>query len=230
MLLLASRPLGHGKGWAGGGRVTRMAALALVLALVGVSWRERTAPLRALGAALVHEDLVEPADVAVVSMSAPRAAALDAAKLYRRGLVRAVWLPRWPDEAADRRVDALGAPAPRHHDVAGAILLRAGVPPAAIHRLAQSVTGLEGEMATVGRALRKQPTLRAIVLTLRSHTARARLLLHEAYAPATRVQIRAPHADAFATASWWRERSAVREVLLESLKWAALLVRGPEVR
>src|SRR4029450_13590773 len=116
-------------------------------------------------------------------MASPRAAALDAAKLYRRGLVREIWIPRWSDEPADRRVDALGVHTPRHHEVARQILERAGVPAASIVLLDEPVDGLDAEMAVVGAALRQRPTIRPIVLTARTHSARARLLLRDAYAP-----------------------------------------------
>jgi uncharacterized SAM-binding protein YcdF (DUF218 family) len=219
------------------GAVQRGAAPALWVGLLaaaallgGLAWRERTAPLRRLAAALVHEDRVRPADVAVVSMAQPRGAALDAAKLYRRGLVRQVWITPWVDEPADRRVDALGLRIPRHHEVAQTILEKAGVPASAITLLDQPVNGLEAEMAVVGRWLRARRETRAIVVTQRSHTARAGLLLRDAYAPAAGVIVRAARSDRFDPGSWWRERGAVREVLLESLKWAVLLTRGPQTR
>ena len=92
---------------------------------------------------------------AVVSMASPRGSALDAAKLYRRGLVHRVWITPWIDEPADRKVDALGLRVPRHHEVARSILVKAGVPASAIRMLDRPVNGLEGEMAVVGRALRE---------------------------------------------------------------------------
>jgi uncharacterized SAM-binding protein YcdF (DUF218 family) len=214
--------------------VRTMVAMAIgvaALSLVGAAWRHRGAPLRRLGAALVAEDRVgRGADVAVVSMASPRAAALDAAKLYRRGLVREIWIPRWSDEPADRRVDALGVHTPRHHEVARQILERAGVPAASIVLLDEPVDGLDAEMAVVGAALRQRPTIRPIVLTARTHTARARLLLRDAYAPAAGALVRGAHADPFALDGWWRRRAAVREVALEYAKWMALLTRGPSFK
>jgi uncharacterized SAM-binding protein YcdF (DUF218 family) len=208
----------------------RLGALLAVALLIAFAWRERTAPLRRLAQALVREDPVGAADVGVVSMAQPRGAALDAAKLYRRGLVRQVWITPWLDEPADRRIDALGVRVPRHHEVARSILEKSGVPASAITLLDRPVTGLEGEMAVVGRALRARWGTRAIVLTQRSHTARAAMLLRHAYAPGAAVRVRAAHLDRFDPDGWWRERGAVREVLLETLKWAVLLTRGPEAR
>jgi len=218
-----------------GARVVR-ATMAIVLGgaafvLGDAAWRHRTVPLERLGTALMVQDRIErPADVAVVSMASPRAAALDAAKLYRRGLVREIWVPRWSDEPADRRVEALGVHPPRHHEVARSILLRAGVPAASIVLLDEPVDGLDGEMAVVGAALRRRPTLHPIVLTARSHTARARLLLRDVYAPAAGALVRGAHADPFTPDGWWRRRPMVREVALEYAKWAALLTRGPSFK
>jgi uncharacterized SAM-binding protein YcdF (DUF218 family) len=208
----------------------RLGVLLAVVLLVGFAWRERTAPLRRLAQALVREEPVGAADVGVVSMAQPRSAALDAAKLYHRGLVRQVWITPWLDEPADRRIDALGVRVPRHHEVARSILEKAGVPASAITLLDRPVAGLEGEMAVVGRALRARPGTRAVVVTQRSHTARAALLLRHAYAPGAEVMVRAAHVDRFDPDGWWRERGAVREVVLESLKWAVLLTRGVQAR
>jgi uncharacterized SAM-binding protein YcdF (DUF218 family) len=211
-------------------RLLRLALVALaVMGAVG-AWRQRAVPLQHLGAALVAQDAAVPADVAVVSMASPRGAALDAAKLYRRGLVQEIWVPRWRDEPVDRRVAALGVRPPRHDQVARDILRHAGVPASAIVVLDDPVDGLDREMAVVGAALRRRPDIRPIVLTARTHTARARLLLREAYAPAAHARVRAPHADGFTVDRWWHQRGAIREVALEYAKWVALLTGGPSIK
>jgi hypothetical protein len=204
----------------------RAAVIALAFAAGVAAWQRRAVPLQYLGAALVAHDGALPSDIAIVSMASPSAGALDAAKLYRRGVVGEVWVPRWHDEPVDRRVEALGIHAPRPHEIARDILERGGVPASSIVYLDEPVGGLDGEMAVVGAALRRRPTLRPIVLTARTHTARARLLLREIYAPAARARVRSPHSDRFSTTSWWRDRGAVREVALEYAKWIALLTRG----
>jgi hypothetical protein len=200
---------------------------AVVLAIA--AWELRTAPLRWLGAALVHEDPLIPTEVAVVSMASAREAALDAAKLHRRGVVREIWIPLWRVDVVDERLAALGVHVPRPHEVARTVLERAGVPSSAIVVLDDPVTGLESEMASVGRALQIRPRLGVLVLTARTHTARARLLLREVFAPAAHVRVHAPHTDRFAPDAWWRDRSASRDVALESLKWVRLLVGGPSM-
>jgi uncharacterized SAM-binding protein YcdF (DUF218 family) len=210
-------------------RALRVTIAAAAIVLAAAAWSARTVPLRWLGGALVHEDAIVATDVAVVSMASAREAALDAAKLQRRGLVREIWIPRWRADRVDRRVDALGVHVPRPHDVARSILARAGVPSSAIVTLDEPITGLESEMASVGRALRARPGLRVLVLTARTHTARARMLLRDWFAPAARVSVHAPHGDGFAADAWWRDRSASREVALESLKWARLLASGPSM-
>jgi hypothetical protein len=202
-----------------------LAAAAVVLA--AAAWEGRRVPLRWLGAALVHEDPLVPADVAVVSMASVREAALDAAKLQRRGIVREIWIPRWRPDAVDRRLDALGVQVTPPHEFARTIIERAGVPPSAIVVLDDPVTGLESEMASVGRALQARPGLRVLVLTARTHTARARMLLGEVFAPLAHVRVHAPHADTFAPDGWWRDRSDTRTVALEALKWVGLVLSGP---
>src|SRR5262245_31483678 len=204
----------------------RAAVIALAITAGLAAGQRRPGPTETLGSALVAQDQALPSDVAIVSMASPSAGALDAAKLYRRGVVGEVWVPRWHDEPVDRRVEALGIRAPRPHEIARDILERGGVPASSIVYLDDPVDGLDGEMAVVGAALRRRPTLRPVVLTARTHTARARLLLREVYAPAARARVRSPHGDRFSTTSWWRDRGAVREVALEYAKWIALLTRG----
>ena len=128
----------------------RLGVLLAVALLIGFAWRERTAPLRRLAQALVREEPHRAGRRRRRVDGEPRGAALDAAKLYRRGLVRQVWITPWQDEPADRRVDALGIRVPRHHEVARSILEKAGVPAFAIRLLDQPVNGLDGEMAVVG--------------------------------------------------------------------------------
>jgi uncharacterized SAM-binding protein YcdF (DUF218 family) len=208
----------------GGLRVALAAAAVIVAA---AAWEGRRAPLRWLGAALVHEDALLPTDVVVVSLASVREGALDAAKLHRRGMVREIWVPRWHVDGVDRRLDALGVHVPRPHEIARTVIERAGVPSSAVVVLEDPVTGLESEMASVGRALRARPGLRALVLTSRTHTARARALLRERFAPAARVRVHAPHADRFAPDAWWGDRSAIRAVALEALKWVGLVLSVP---
>jgi uncharacterized SAM-binding protein YcdF (DUF218 family) len=198
-----------------------------IVLLVVVAWGARHHALRSLGAVLVHEDTLVPSDVAVVSIASPRGSALDAVKLYRRGLVREVWVSHWRTDPVDRRMAALGVRVPRPDEVARAVLEHGGVPASAIHLLDEPVAGLEAEMAVLGRALRSAAVRRVIVLTARTHTARARVLLRDAFAPGVGVLVRAPHSDQFTPDAWWRDRDAAREVLLEYLKWARLLVSGP---
>src|SRR5262245_60811685 len=80
----------------------RLAAGVGVALLALVAWGARDHALRSLAAVLVHEDALVPSDVAVVSIATPRESALDAAKLYRRGLVREVWVSHWRTDAVDR--------------------------------------------------------------------------------------------------------------------------------
>lgn len=214
--------------------VDRRRPRVLLLAVTGVAlgiavWQERTVPLHWLGAALVHEDPVRPADVVIVSVASMRGAALDAAKLYRRGLVREVWVPRWATIPIDRRLDKRGLGTLPLHEVARRILEGSGVPASHIVILDHPVDGLESEMAVVGAALGARPVTRPILLTARSHTARARHLLQVVYAPAAGVRIRAPHTDEFTPTGWWRDHGSTRELVLEYLKWFKLLTAGPSL-
>jgi len=205
-----------------------LAGLGILIAVAG--WHERVAPLRWLGAALVHEDPVRPSDVAIVSVASARGAALDAAKLYRRGLVREVWVTSWVADRVDRRLDERGLGTPPTHEVSRRILEGSGVPASRIVVLDPPVDGLESEMAVVGAALRARPGTRSIVLTARSHTARARSLLRDVYAPAAGARVRAPKTDEFRPGAWWRDHGSMRELTLECLKWVKLLATGASAR
>jgi len=203
-----------------------LAALGL-LGLTGAAWSERVTLLRKMGTAIVHEDVLGPADVVVVSNAAVRAGALEAAGLFRAGLARAVVIPTWPDEPLDDDLRRLGVPVLGPTRLARTILARRGVPARAVTMLPEPVDGTGAETAAVARFVRARGVRSVLFLTARSHTARARWLLARRLPAGVRSAVRSPRRDPFDPQRWWCDHGASREVAFEYLRWLHdLVARG----
>jgi uncharacterized SAM-binding protein YcdF (DUF218 family) len=207
-------------------RVPRVAialAGAAVLALAGWSWRH--AALSAAAGVLIAEDAPARADLAVMSLAMPRAAAFEAARLYRDGLVPRLAVFRWEHNGGlDQAVRDLGVPQMGASELAATIAARLGVPADAIELLPERVDGTGSEIAALARLAQRRRLVAVTLITGRVHSARARWLLARALPAGTRGMVRVPREDDFDAAAWWRTREQARQVLDEYLRWANTLV------
>ncbi len=206
------------------GASAALALLVVVLSLAAL-WGARRTVLGMIGTALVTEDPLRPADVAVVSIAGVRAGALEAARLYRAGLAGRVIVSRWQDEPLDATLRTLGVPHLVPHELARAILERAGVPPHAVRVLDEPVDGTESEVAAVSRVVWREQPGSVLFLTARSHSARARWLLDRTLPGRVPVAVRSAPGDGFQPAAWWRSREDARELVMEYLRWAHAVLR-----
>lgn len=209
-------------------RHTRAAVVLLLLAVaLAGAWLGRAAVLARVGEALVVEDAPRDVDVVVVSIAEVRAGALEAARLYREGRAKRVVVSRWREEPVDATIRALGVSHPLPHELATAILERSGVPARAISVPAAAVDGTESEVAAVARLARVERPGRILLLTARSHSARARWLLDRALRDGDHVAVRSAPADGFQPRAWWTSREQTRELVMEYVRWLhGLLARG----
>ena len=197
--------------------------LALVVA-IGTLWGARERLLELAGGILVTEDAGGRPDVVVVSIASVRAGALEAARLYQSGLALRVVVSRWRDEPLDRTVRALGVTHLVPHELALAILDRSGVPPEAVSVLEEAVDGTQSEVAAIARLVRRERPGHVWLVTARSHTARARWLLDRALPDDFHVAVRSAPEDAFRPGAWWHTRDETRELVMEYLRWADVLM------
>jgi uncharacterized SAM-binding protein YcdF (DUF218 family) len=201
------------------------AGLIVLAAALGALWIARRPILGGAGALLIAEDPVAPAAVVVVSNASARGDALEAARLYGTGLTRRIVVPPWTSDAVDDAVVALGVPYLRTTDLVLAILTRSGVPRDAIVVLPDPVDGLNAEVAAVARFARTDPPPSLRFVTERTHTRRARWLLHRALPASVEITVSSPPMDTFSPDTWWTTRENTRELTMEYLRWINTLLR-----
>ena len=205
--------------------------MALLLLLVGAAalWTWREPVLTKLGGLLVEETPPAPADlVALFDNDAPAAAA--AADLVTKGYAPRILLFKAPPAADEKLLDRLGLPVPTHHELAILVMQRVGVTSEAIvvESVVAPATEVDTSVAVQATAHYAQShgATRVIVITARSHTRRAALLLRRALGRSAVVIVRAAPDDPFHPEGWWRDRSNSREVIMESGRWINSLLLG----
>jgi uncharacterized SAM-binding protein YcdF (DUF218 family) len=207
-------------------RGRRIAMLLVVGVTVAAAWWQREALLAWAGEAIVAEDPARAADVVVVSIASVRAGALEAARLYRAGLGKHIVVSRWREEPVDTTIRALGVAHLLPHELARGILEQSGVPQQAVVVLEEPVDGTESEIAAVSRFARQERLESLLLITARSHSARARWLLRRTMPADVRVAVQSGPADGFQPQGWWRDREQTRELVMEYLRWLQTVLAG----
>lgn len=198
-------------------------ALVAVVALVAVAH----APLLA-GAArfLMVDDALEPA-VAIVALAGRRPfAETEAAELYHAG-----WAPRivvvqeavWEEIRAQRD---LGLPAREGWEVGRDVLLRLGVPAAAIVVLPGEARWTGDELRLLARWL-GSGAAPVIVVTSKVHTRRTSLIWQALTGGQPRGIVRGARQDPFDPEGWWHDHRFVLAVLREALGLVNFVIRAP---
>ncbi|MBZ5501249.1 MAG: YdcF family protein [Acidobacteriia bacterium] len=201
----------------------RIAALAMALLFIaGAVWGVRGA-----GRWLICEDALEPADVIVVLSGSMPLRAEEAARIFRLGYAREVWVTRPAGAAAE--LAGMGIRYTGEEEYSRAALLRLGVPEASVRILPGTIDNTEQEIEQVARTLRLGGKKRAMIVTSREHTRRVRALWTRLAGNDLQLVVRGAPQDPFDADHWWRHTrdalSVVREVLGLANVWAGLPVR-----
>jgi len=204
-----------------GGSVRRALLIAAVVIAAGTAWS-----VYHLGAFLYDEQPLQRADAIFVFAGTRMERALEAADLYKQGYATLVVLT---EELSDGAIDALarrGIMVPTDAEVARDVMIRLGMPPDAIV-IAPGVHNSTGQEAQTLRSLaRVRGWRRVIVVTSKFHTRRAGLAARrEVGGMGVEVIARGSRYDSADAAHWWRTRSDVRWVLLETEKLIAYWLR-----
>jgi hypothetical protein len=208
-----------------------MQALALTLAvtlfiLASATLLLHNEILRALGAFLSVANPLEKADAILLLAGNPILTAPEAAFLLKEGwaptilLVSEVKPPGYDELCAD------GIRAPRDHEIATSILHEYGVPEEKIFLLDEGTAGTYPELKILSRHLSSSGARSAILVCLKTHSRRVRLILHRLLDPGIRSIIHPASRDPYQPGGWWRNRLDFRHVVLEYTKLLNLWLWG----
>lgn len=180
-----------------------------------------------VGRWLVSEDPLQKASaVAVLSGRIP-GRALEAARVYKQGYAKEVWLTYSTEPGAT--LEKLSVTYVGEEIYNREVLVHEGVPENAIRVLEPPIVNTADEMRTIGEALRKENPRTVIIVTSPAHTRRARMLWKKISAQDGEAIIHRVPDDPFDAAHWWRNTSdaldVVREVLGLANAWAGLPLR-----
>jgi hypothetical protein len=183
--------------------------------------------LLSIGRWLVVEDPLENAQAIVVLSGRMPLRAIEAAKLYREGYARKVWLTHSTEPGATLKAMGISFVSEDAYNVQ--VLMHEGVPADAIRVLQPPIVNTADEIAAVSAALEEEKGARVILVTSKVHTRRSRILWHLLAAGHGQAIIRAASDDPFEPARWWRTTSDALDVVREFLgilnAWAGMPLR-----
>lgn len=139
----------------------------------------------------------------------------QAAEFYRQGLARKIYVSVPAREDQLRLLDEAGIAYPRDEEVVREVLLKKGVPAAAIEYFGKDSISTAAE-ARAARALFAKGAPKLLVVTSPYHLRRTRMTFADAL-PGADVRVIATSYDPFPQV-WWKDQNAARNVLLELAK------------
>lgn len=172
---------------------------------------------------VVEDPLAKARAVAVLSGRMP-VRAIEAAKLYRQGYSREVWLTHSAEPGESLK--AMGIAYEGEEVYSARVLIHEGVPAEAIHVLEPRIVNTADEVRVISAALAEEKDRSVILVTSKSHTRRVRLLWRKLAPRNCRGVVRAAGKDPFDPGHWWRSSGDALEVVREVLgllnAWAGL--------
>lgn len=200
------------RGWPG--RVLQAIGLLTLLACIGGA-----AGLYFAAHWLKTGDQPEPAR-AIVILGGQYSRPLYGADLYNQGLAPLVLVSRPVPDPTSVHLEKIGIHLPDQPEVYRDVLVRKGVPEAAIRFFGQDLVSTLEEAEVVARLLGPEPgTL--LVVTSPSHTRRAKLIFEKALPKARILSLATPY-EAFAP-RWWTDFRSATAVTLETAKTVWML-------
>jgi uncharacterized SAM-binding protein YcdF (DUF218 family) len=179
---------------------------------------------RNVGRWLVVQDPLQKADAIAVLSGRMPGRALEAARVYKEGYARRVWLTHSIEPGAALR--KLSVPYVGEDSYDKQVLMHQGVPENAIDVLDPATVNTADEMKTIGQALEKQKLRSVIIVTSKVHTRRVRALWKRISGRQGVAMIRGDSDDPFDPAHWWRHTRDALDVVQELLglanTWAGL--------
>jgi uncharacterized SAM-binding protein YcdF (DUF218 family) len=201
----------------------RIATIILVIALCAAG----VLAFRGVGRWLVREDPLVPADVIVVLSGSMPSRAEEAARIFRLGDAREVWVTQ---PAAPRgELAAMGIQYFGEDYFSREVLIHSGVPEAAVHVLPEPIVDTQEEVEEISHEMRREAKTSVIIVTSPQHTRRVRTLWRKLVGENPRAIVRAARQDSFDADHWWHNTqdtfSVARELMGLANAWAGFPVR-----
>jgi uncharacterized SAM-binding protein YcdF (DUF218 family) len=175
-----------------------------------------TFALSRLGSFLVVADPLAKADAIFVLGGTRYERPLEAVELYKAGWAPRITLMRQVSDNGEIELMKRGVPYRREVDEQVDVLTRLGVPAAAITVLNEANSTAE-EADALYQIGTREHWQRAIVVTSKQHTRRARLVMRRRMAgTGVDVIVRSSRFDIADVDRWWQNRSTLRFTLFES--------------
>jgi uncharacterized SAM-binding protein YcdF (DUF218 family) len=183
--------------------------------------------VRGLGAWLVVEDPLAPAQAVVALGGEVPFRAMEAALIYRQGWTSEVWLTRPPQDAGDAALRQLGIQVPNEEVYNRAVLERLGVPVTAIRVLGRPAQNTAQEVQVIAEELQRVGGGQVILVTSKPHSRRVRATWRALIGE--QAIVRYATSDPYDAYRWWhhtRDALAVsREVFGLLNVWAGFPVQ-----
>ena len=199
----------------------------IVVLVVLVALASLVGAFRATGRWLVRPDPLAPADaIAVLSGSMP-ARAEEAARIFRLGYARKVWITRPVSPAGE--LAPMGISYTGEDEYSRQVLIHEGVPAAAIRILPDAIVDTQQEVEEISREARADSDRSVIIVTSPEHTRRVKALWRKLVRKGPAAIVRGAPQDDFDADHWWRNThdafAVVREIMGLLNVWIGLPVR-----
>ena len=216
-------------------RLPRWIRRALVLgALLGAGTVLLWGGASGVGQWLMVEDPLEPATAVVVLSGRVPFRAMEAASIYRDGLVPEVWLIKEVVRPEEQALGRLGVAVVRDEVYNRVVLERLGVKPEVIRLLGEGVWNTVDEMRLVAAELGRDGGDRVIIVTSKTHSRRVRATWTAIVGTSPKAIIRYPREEPYDARGWWRNTRDALDVSREAFGlmnvWAGFPVRPDRPR
>ncbi|MDE2485447.1 MAG: YdcF family protein [candidate division NC10 bacterium] len=183
--------------------------------------------LRAMGRYLITEDRLQKAEaVAVLAGDGGVARTLEAVRLYQDGYAPRIILTHQLLPKGYEALARLGITVPEERDIQWMVLKAMRIPVGVVLQVSKRADSTASEMVYLTRFLEEHRIRSVILVTNRSHSARARKILARASGGRIAIISRPTRYDTFDSEGWWRSRADAKEVLLEYGKLLNYLVQS----
>jgi uncharacterized SAM-binding protein YcdF (DUF218 family) len=170
---------------------------------------------RNLGRWLVVNEPLEKADAILVLSGGLPERALEAARIYKQGYAKEVWLTHATEPEATLEKYGVGYTGEEVYDKR--LLMHEGVPESAIRVLEPPVLNTADEVNVAGGELRGKLQRKIIIVTSKVHTRRARTTWKRVAGSDGTAIVRAASDDQFDAGRWWQTTTGALDVLREVL-------------